>query len=330
MVGHLSALPQFYRINGERVVAHTPADYMVDPRYGFQAISLMRTFFRACPNCVACDTGPAVIEVEKRLGAEAAGQLGNALKLLDVSRLPTPPVPAPLRRFFPRERQPASEAGAEGTAPQSPATRAPEMRPRLPLPAPVRGILNGGLRAVDGVLSRGFGDDLAVEVLDRFDGSFDRLFEEVAASVPCTVEKDAAFLRWRYGPGSPQAPVAVLGVKGGETLLGYAVLMVTSSTDGYILDLTALPGRQDVARALLRGSVRHLRRTGAHIIRYRYQDSPTSAHPQDLGRLGFFHREGRRNTLLTRFSDPGLHETARHVANWSYTIGDGEASFWTR
>ena len=346
VVGHLSALPQYYRINGERVVAHTPADYMVDPRYGFQALSLMRTFFRACPNCVACDTAPAVIGVEKRLGAEAAGQLGNALKLLDVSRLPTPPIPAPLRKLLPREQQPApastpargypgqgerrSGAGPEGTASQSPATRAPEMRPRLQLPAPVRGLLNGGLRAADGALSRGFGGDLAVEVLDGFDARFDRLSEEVAASVPCTVEKDAAFLRWRYGPGSPQAPVTVLGVRGGETLLGYAVLMVTSSTDGYVLDLTTLPGRRDVARALLRGSVLGLRRAGAHIIRYRYQESPTSASPQDLRRLGFFHREGRRNTLLTRFSDPGLHETARHVANWSYTIGDGEASFWTR
>ena len=28
-VGHLAALPQFYRISHQRVVAHTPADYMV-------------------------------------------------------------------------------------------------------------------------------------------------------------------------------------------------------------------------------------------------------------------------------------------------------------
>ena len=338
VVGHLSALPQFYRINGERLVAHTPADYMVDPRYGFQALSLMRTFFRACPNCVACDTAPAVIGIEQRLGAEVAGQLGNALKLLDVSRLPTPPVPAPLGRFFAPPKQqlasaqgiPAQESSGWVETPQNPGGRTPEVRPRLPLPAPVKGLLNGGLRAADTVLSLGFGNDLEVKEMGNFDASFDELFERIAAGVPCVVEKDAAFLRWRYGPGSPQRPVAVLGVKGGETLLGYAVLMVTSSVDGYVLDLTTIPGRKDVARALLRGSVLRLRRAGAHVIRYRYQGSPTSAHPRDLQRLGFFHREGRRNTLLTRFSDPDLHETARHVAHWSYTIGDGEASFWTR
>src|SRR3954466_1640073 len=75
VVGHLAATPQYYRINGQRGVAHTPCDYMVDSRRGFQARSLMRTFFRAPENCVACDMVPAVIEVESRLGAEVAGQL---------------------------------------------------------------------------------------------------------------------------------------------------------------------------------------------------------------------------------------------------------------
>ena len=52
IVGHLAALPQYYRINGQRVVAHTPADYMILPGYGFHAITLMRKFFRTCENCV--------------------------------------------------------------------------------------------------------------------------------------------------------------------------------------------------------------------------------------------------------------------------------------
>jgi hypothetical protein len=47
IVGHLAALPQYYRIDGQRVVAHTPAEYMVLPQHGFHAITLMRKFFRA-------------------------------------------------------------------------------------------------------------------------------------------------------------------------------------------------------------------------------------------------------------------------------------------
>ncbi|HZC83667.1 MAG TPA: hypothetical protein VE194_04500, partial [Rubrobacter sp.] len=73
IVGHLAATPQYYRINGERVVAHTPADYQVLPEYGFHALLLMRKFFRTVENCIACDMVPAVIRVETRLGAEVAG-----------------------------------------------------------------------------------------------------------------------------------------------------------------------------------------------------------------------------------------------------------------
>ena len=75
MVGHLAATPQYYRINGQRVVAHTPADYQVLPQYGFQALLLMRTFFRSTQNCVAVDMLPSVIAVETRLGAEEAGHM---------------------------------------------------------------------------------------------------------------------------------------------------------------------------------------------------------------------------------------------------------------
>ncbi len=337
VVGHLSALPQYYRIRGRRVVAHTPADYMIHPRYGFYALSLMRTFFRTCENGVACDMVPATIDIETRLGFEAAGQLNYALKLLNVSRLPVPPVPAPVRRLLhlpkrhgtPTHEPPGQEPSEEGT-PQEFLERAPAVRPRLPLPTPVKGLLNGGLRLVDEALSSGFGRGIEVEVLEGFDASFDELFERIAAAVSCVAEKDAAFLRWRYGPGSPQAPVTVLCVKGEDGLLGYAVLKVTEGMDGYMLDLTALPGRRDVTRALTLESVRFLRRAGAQVIRYRYQNSPVSARPEDLRRLGFFFRKGRRNTLLTKFSDPSLHETASRIANWSYTLGDGEASFWMR
>ncbi|MDQ3942262.1 MAG: GNAT family N-acetyltransferase, partial [Actinomycetota bacterium] len=88
VVGHLAAFPQFYRIDGQRVVAHTPGDYMVLPQHGFQAIMLMRSFFRSTENCVVCDMVPAVIGVETRLGAKVVGDLKYAAKLMNVSRLP--------------------------------------------------------------------------------------------------------------------------------------------------------------------------------------------------------------------------------------------------
>ncbi len=313
VVGHLCSLPQYYRVNGQRVVAHTPGDYEVNPGYGFYALSLMRSFFRAAENCVACDILPSVIGIETRLGAEEVGELNYAAKLLNVSKLPIPPVPARARKLLnlPVDLSPA--------------------RSRLPLPAPAKKLLNGGLRALDGALSRAFTGSSETVILEKFDESFDRLFESVAAVVPCITEKDAAFLNWRYGPGSPQYPLTILGVKEGEDLLGYTVLKVTTGgIDGYVMDLMTLPGRHDVARVLLRDAVRFFRGMGVHLVRYRYAESPVSVRSEGLRRLGFFRRGSRRNVLLAKFADPGTQEAARYLSNWAYTLGDGEPSFWMR
>ena len=326
VVGHLAATPQYYRVNGKRVVAHTPADYMVLPEYGFQALSLMRRFFRATENCVACDMLPAVIAVETRLGAGVAGNLTYRAKLLDVSRLPAPNLDD-VQRLAGRFLKRGSEAVGEEEV--RPVVQPP--RPRASFPAPVKALFNKSLRVVDAGLGSGVGEGLKVEKLNGFDESFDVLFEKIASVVPCLAEKDAAFLDWRYGPGSPQHPVTILGARDREGLLGYAVLKVTQDgQDGYPLDLVALPGRADVAQALLWEAIRYFRSEKVSIIRYRFLDSPTAPRSNDLWRLGFFPRNKRRNTLLVKFADGELHETGRDIDNWSYNVGDGEASFWVR
>jgi hypothetical protein len=291
VVGHLAAVPLFYRVGGERVVAHTPADYQVLPGHGFHALSLMRRFFRTAENCVSVDQVPEAMAVETRLGAKEAAKLQYAAKILDVSGLPRVPKP---------------------------------LRPALKVPS-------WGLRALDAALGSVFASGPESEVLDGFDASFDELFESVAAALPCVPEKDAAFLRWRYGPASPQHPVTVLGVRDGGTLLGYAVLRITKEGDnGYLLDLTTRPGRHDVARSLLRDAIRHFARRSVYIVRYRFLESPASPEIKDLWKLGFFFRNERRHTLLIKFADHGLHKTALDAANWSYNAGDGEMSFWVR
>ena len=215
------------------------------------------------------------------------------------------------------------------SSPRSSASPAP--RPRAPIPEPLKNLMNEGLRRLDETLAGRFGGSLEVEKMETFDDSFDDLFERVSAVVPCLPEKDAAFLRWRYGPGSPQDPVTVLGVKNGGRLLGYAVLRDASrGQDGYVLDLMALPGRRDVARALLRETARHFREVGVQIIRYRFVDSATAARSGDLFRLGYVPRKGRRNYLLVKFADAEKDALALDLANWSYNLGDGEASFWLR
>ena len=335
VVGHLSGFPQYYRINGQRIIAHTPGEYMVLPGYGFQAISLMRAYFRAVENTIATDMVPAVIKVETRMGAEVAGTMGYVAKLLNVSRLPMPSVPARVRRLL---NLPALSApgrgylqGQAGPDDNPPIEESPQ-RPRLPLPKPAKAALNYALESVDGALARRCARGVEVEEIKQFDDSFDELFEKVAAIVPCTAERDSEFLNWRYGPGSPWHPVKVLGVRGGQGLLGYAILKVSSVSeeDGFILDLTTLPGHRKVAQALLREGVHHFRQEGVHIIRYRFVESPASPDAEDLLRLGFFHRRGRSSKLLAKLADPELHGVASDLDNWSHTSGDGEATFTLR
>lgn len=338
VVGHLSGFPQCYRINGRRVIAHTPGDYAVLPGYGFYGFTLMRAYFRAVENTVACDMVPAVIRLETRMGAEVTGELSYAAKLLDVSRLPLPPVPTRVRRLLNLPEAPTASARGYDEPPErahepvEEESVEPIERRRLPLPAPAKKALNRALEAVDGALTGRCARGVETEEIVSFDDSFDKLFEKVAAIVPCAVERGSEFLNWRYGPDSPQGPVKVLGVRGGRGLLGYAVLKVASfsSEDGYILDLTTVPGHRDVARALLRESVRHFRQEGAHIIRYRFVESPSSPDAEDLRRLGFFHRKGRSNKLLVKLADPALHGVARDLENWSYTTGDGEGTFFLK
>lgn len=341
IVGHLAATPTRYRINGERVVAHTPADYQVLPQYGFQALLLMRKFFRSVQNCVSIDMLPAVIAVETRMGAEEAGEMQYMAKLLNVSRLPAPPLPSPIKRLLNLQEKESIQPAAYADLSREEAAEfdghvvAPR-RPRAPIPAPIKALLNGGLSIADEALSSVFGSKLRVEKLGGFDESFDELFERIASQVPCMVEKGSAFMNWRYGQDSPQYPVTILGVREGDALLGYAVLGVTvegyfdGQRDGYILDFLTLPGRRDVSRALLPEVVRFFRREGVPLVRYRFLESSTSPRSNDLLRLGFFPRKGRRNKLLFKFAEPGLHKTASDIANWSYNIGDGEATFWVR
>ncbi len=309
IVGHLAAVPQWYRIGGRRVLAHTPADYMVLPQYGFHAVLLMRTCFKVIDNCVSCDAPPQVIAIESRFGAVAAADLDYGIKPLVL---------------------------ANRSAGGSPLARAG------------LGVAGAYLHTVDRVMGRTAGGKLTAAILPDFDASFDALLEAVAAVEPCVLEKDQAFLRWRYGAGSPQAPVTILGIKEdemeGERLLGYAVLRQGPQRVGYILDLLTLPGRADVSRALLRDSLSHLRSAGAYVVRYRLIPSQASVTRRLVRRFGFVDRQGslvnrvlphlprfkesRPYTLLVKFADAGADETARVGSHWTYSFGDTEASFW--
>jgi len=303
IVGHLAAVPLAYRIGGARVIAHTPTDYMALPGYGFHAVALMRTFFQATASYAACNVAGEVSKIEGLFGPARVAGLQQAVKVLDLGRYP---------------------------------------RLASPLLRPLARVAALGIRAVDAIRSRAPSDGVEIGEADpasAFDASFDQLFEAAASAVTCIPEKTAAFLRWRYGPGTPR-PVRLLTARDAAgNLLGYAVARTTGSGDGFILDLSTAPGRRDAARALLVEAVRQFWRERAFVVRYRFLPSAVSAARSDLVRLGFRFPGGTRGVLpgarperqlelSVKLADPAGQAAAVVPEHWSYNLGDGEASFW--
>jgi hypothetical protein len=302
IVGHLAAVPLGYRISGKHVIAYTPTDYMALPGYGFHAVSLMRSFFQATESYAACNVAGEVSKIEGMFGPTRVAGLHQAVKVLDLGRYPRLPS-------------------------------------RLLRPLATLGAL--GIRAMDAVRARAA--DVAIEIHEEdpataFDARFDRLFAAAAAATTCIPDKASAFLRWRYGPGTPR-PVRLLGARAGDGLHGYAVLRTTVAADGFILDLMTEPGRRDVARALLAETVRHFWRDRAFVVRYRFLPSAVSPARSDLVRLGFAFpgdsrgvlpgaRPERQLELSVKLADPASQAAAAAAEHWSYNLGDGEASFW--
>ena len=306
VVGHLAAVPLRYRIGGKSVLAHTPTDYMVLPGHGFHAVALMRTFFQACPSYVACNVAGQVSTIERAFGSTVVGPLTQCVKVMDIGNYPRLP---------------------------------------RPVPRPLARVAAAGLRLVDRAILSRPPKGVRVETIETFDGSFDTLLDAVAGAVPCTPEKGARFLNWRYGPGTPRTPLTLLAARDGRgkaPLAGYAVLRTTSQREGFILDLLTMPGRRDAARALLAAAARRFWRDGAFVARYRFTPSVAGPTTSDLRSMGYLVGGGssgstrglpgtqpeRQLELLVRLEDPAAQAEAVRLEHWAYNLGDGEASFW--
>ncbi len=292
VVGFLAAMPMPYSIGGRRVVAHTPCDYMVHPDYRFHGLKLMRQFFSSCPDCVTCDDVPDTIKVTRWLGAQVVGPMVTYTKVLDVRA-------AAARQRF---------AGLPGVA---------------------FGVGTLGLRALDAVLLAGAGRP-QVRLVQDFDERSIRFFEAQSRRVPALVARDGAFLRWRYGAGSPHAARDILAATDRDGRpVGYAVLYVTEGARpaAYVLDLQA-EGSSDfrVERALLAAAVWRARQRGALFMRYHTLVSPWAPPERLMRRLGFVARSRGRRILLVKLADEELMGLAGSAANWYYTYGDAEVS----
>lgn len=291
IVGFLGTIPLSYTIEGQRVIAHTPSDYMVHPDYRFHGIKLMQEFFRSCDNCVSCDDMAATIKVTEFLGATRVGNLVHHVKVLD-----------------------ARAVKASGRFRYSPGWAWWPVTQVLR----VRDKWRAGRRQ----------NFTRVEEIEGFDLRFDRFYRRMSQIVPVTVARDLSFLSWRYGEDSPHADnrIGIVNNLSGE-LEGYVIYKTANGdpTTGHILDLQVFPSaRPEIGIALLTHAIESLRQSGAWIVRYNHLFSAFSLNEDQLQDLGFIPRSSHR--LLVRFQD-GQHDAiAQRQENWVYSYGDSEAS----
>lgn len=296
VVGYLGTIPQYYRVDQTTLLAHTPCDYMVDSKYQFHGIKLMREFFRTCNHCVTADDIPATVKVTQWLGAKPVGELLRFVKLLDGRSL------ASRARF--------------------------SVWPRWMF-WPITCML----RVLDKIIPVRSGCFSSHEVkrVRSFDANFEKFYQRLSQNATVMVVRDARFLNWRYGPQSPHAHSHIGAVfdKAGD-IQGYIVFCASQSAEatGYILDLQVSPdAAPDIALALLRYAIRQLRRDGAWSVRYHHFAGPTNVPHFALELLGFS-RRAAKHQLLIRFkkeADANLEKGLR-FEHWNYVYGDAEAS----
>lgn len=291
IVGYLVSIPLRYRIGGEDILAHTPADYMVHPDFRFHGIKLMKEFFKECPNCITADDMAATLKVLDWLGAKESGTFSRYRKVLDGRAL----------------------SGRESLA---------------KIPSPLWWPVTVGLRLRDSIFGGSRPKGIEVTTLPNANKDIVNFCRDISEDHQAMLSRDAEFFEWRYGDRSPQPDTefAVAKDDSGE-VVGYAVYSFTHGAMrvGHILDVqVSADAKPEVAQALLAHSVKALRKKGAWSVRYQRFGADASVSHEILDQLNFLPRGGYH--LMTKLEDERLEAIVRNQANWNYSFGDSEAS----
>jgi hypothetical protein len=105
---------------------------------------------------------------------------------------------------------------------------------------------------------------IEIHGLERFPESVDRLFERSQQEFDWILLRSASYLNWRYAhPSAGRFSIRAAFQK--DELIGYCVVRIGGPC-AHIADLLALPGRRDVADALVVDALEIAARSGANAV----------------------------------------------------------------
>jgi hypothetical protein len=166
--------------------------------------------------------------------------------------------------------------------------------------------------------------------IERFDGRFDRFWQEIRDDYPVMLVRNAAHLNWRYvdTPGVVYEKLCVESADAGR-IEGYAVLGLRRRNGrlrGCIADLvTARTGDPRIVNLLIRAAVAWLRAQGAEVAEI--WASPHTHVRRALVCRGFIPRGtgagGLQVSALASGAEPDV-SAAACARNWFLSMGDSD------
>lgn len=143
-----------------------------------------------------------------------------------------------------------------------------QRRGRIPKPLVAKQAVWRGRQLRQRLRYRGleyYRDDYVIRTIDRFDHRVDQFFEVASRPFALIQLRNQQTLNWRYADRRA-GPFTIRIAEDGDELVGYAVTRATT-TGADLADVLALPGREDVAYALVRDALDLGRRAGSPAIR---------------------------------------------------------------
>lgn len=171
-------------------------------------------------------------------------------------------------------------------------------------------------------------DGFTVREVERFDASFDALWQDAATQWPCAVVRDASSLDWQF-MRQPGKKFDVLGLYEGDELAGYVVLFFRKAEQGRapakasIADLCYRANDSTkVIDELLRAALRVAleRRAGSLVT-----DVLDARVEERLRLLGFWRIKTSPQFMA---SAAEAHELLYEPRNWFLTRGDSDVSIF--
>lgn len=162
-----------------------------------------------------------------------------------------------------------------------------------------------------------------VEIVRRFDASFDELWGRVAGALDLAVRRDAAYLNWRYIE-PPHVRYSVAALRRDGAAEGYVVYRHLREPHGrvtQVVDLLAHPADARGLKALLRWIDREARAEDSDKIRCY---ATHAAFRRALRRSGYFPVKSTV-TLHVKVNAPEVgREVFARADGWHFTLGDDD------